>query len=256
MKLQCNKFSTMGRVLPINWHLPFFLFLFFLSFLLRFIYHAQESTICRDGTIYVTLAEKWLQTGNYPFHYYLPLYPWLMKLLMHCGMSGYAAGVGINLFLGSLLPLVCYGIIRQITVRREIALAGALLTAVHPLAIELSANVQRDIPYLFFTGGAIFCGLHAVKCGKWYWWSFCSLFLALGIFSRYETLELLPLILLYFPLAPLCRALSWKKAALSFLVWSISLAFFLAGLIGVMNVGEQMSKAYQGRIERILNKKC
>ena len=246
----------MGRVLPINWHLPFFLFLFFLSFLLRFIYHAQESTICRDGTIYVTLAEKWLQTGNYPFHYYLPLYPWLMKLLMHCGMSGYAAGVGLNLFLGSLLPLVCYGIIRQITVCREIALAGALLTAVHPLAIELSANVQRDIPYLFFTGGAIFCGLHAVRTGKWHWWSFCSLFLALGIFSRYETLELLPLILLYFPLAPLCRVLSWKKACLSFLVWSISLVFFLAGLIGVMNVGEQMSKAYQGRIERILNKKC
>ena len=179
-----------------------------------------------------------------------------MKLLMHCGMSGYAAGVGINLFLGSLLPLVCYGIIRQITVRREIALAGALLVAVHPLAIELSANVQRDIPYLFFTGGAIFCGLHAVKCGKWYWWSFCSLFLALGIFSRYETLELLPLILLYFLLAPLCRVLSWKKASLSFLVWCISLATFLAGLIGVMNVGEQMSKAYKDRIERILYKKC
>ena len=174
---------------------------------------------------------------------------------MHCGMSGYAAGVGINLFLGSLLPLACYGIIRQITVRREIALAGALLTAVHPLAIELSANVQRDIPYLFFTGGAIFCGLHAVKTGKWYWWSFCSLFLALGIFSRYETLELLPLILLYFLLAPLCRVLPWKKASLSFLVWCISLATFLAGLIGVMNVGEQMSKAYKDRIERILYKK-
>ena len=149
-----------------------------------------------------TLAEKWLQTGNYPFHYYLPLYPWLMKLLMHCGMSGYAAGVGLNLFLGSLLPLVCYGIIRQITTRHEIALAGALLAAVHPLAIELSTNVQRDIPYLFFTGAAIFCGLRAIKFGKWYWWSLCSLFLVLGIFSRYETLELLPLILLYFLLAP------------------------------------------------------
>ena len=245
----------MDRVLPINRLLPFLLFLFFLSFLLRFIYHVQESTICRDGTIYVALAEKWLQTGSYPFHYYLPLYPWLMKLLMHCGMSGYTAGVGINLLLGSLLPLVCYGIIRQITVHREIALAGALLASVHPMAIEFSANVQRDIPYLFFAGGAIFCGLHAVKFEKWYWWSFCGLFLIFGIFSRYETLELLPLILLYFLLAPISRAISWRKAFLGFLAWSISMTVFFVVLIKIMNVEEQMSKAYKGRIERILKKK-
>lgn len=233
----------------------FLLIIILIGMLSRIAAASLESTICPDGTVYVSLAGKWLQTGSYSDHSYPPLYPWLMKLLMHCGMSGYAAGVGINLFLGSLLPLVCYGIIRQITIRREIALAGALLMTVHPETIELSANVQRDIPYLFFAGGAILSGLYAMKNGKWYGWLLCSLFLALGIFSRYETLDLLPLILLYFLLAPLCRALSWKKATLCFLVWCVSLTLFLTGLIEIMNVRDQIYKAYKARIERILNKR-
>ncbi len=247
-----RKWSPADHVLPSRWNALLLPGILLLGFLIRWSCFSLESTISTDGTVYVNLAEQWRVTGMYPLHSYLPLYPWLMKLLSGCGMSGFAAGIGINLLLGSLLPLICYGILRLATVRREAALAGALLAAVHPAFIELSINIQRDTPYLFFTGCAIFCGLYAVKFGRWYWWSLCSLFLSAGMFSRYEALELLPIICGYFLFALIFRALSWKKALLNFAVWSISLVIFTASLIALMNVGEQMARAYEERLERVL----
>lgn len=247
-----RKWSPADHVLPSRWNALLLPGILLLGFLIRWSCFSLESTISTDGTVYVNLAEQWRVTGMYPPHSYLPLYPWLMKLLSGCGMSGFAAGIGINLFLGSLLPLICYGILRLATVRREAALAGALLAAVHPAFIELSINIQRDTPYLFFTGCAIFCGLCAVKFSKWYWWSLCSLFLSAGMFTRYEALELLPIICGYFLFALIFRALSWKKALLNFAVWSISLVIFTASLIALMNVGEQMARAYEERLERVL----
>lgn len=240
------------QAFPPRWNRLLLPAIVILAFLIRWICFSLESTISTDGTVYVNLAEQWRVTGMYPPHSYLPLYPWLMKLLSGYGMSSFAAGIGINLFLGSLLPLVCYGLLRLATVRREPALAAALLAAVHPSLIELSINIQRDTPYLFFTGCAIFCGLYAVKFGRWYWWSLCSLFLSAGMFSRYEALELLPIICGYFLFALIFRALSWKKALLNFAVWSISLVIFTASLIALMNVGEQMARAYEERLERVL----
>ncbi len=240
------------QAFPPRWNRLLLPAIVILAFLIRWICFSLESTISHDGTFYVNFMEQWKQTGSYPLHSYLPLYPWLMKLLSGCGMSGFAAGIGINLLLGSLLPLICYGILRLATVRREAALAGALLAAVHPAFIELSINIQRDTPYLFFTGCAIFYGLCAVKFSKWYWWSLSSLFLSAGMFSRYEALELLPIICGYFLFAPIFRALSWKKALLNFAVWSISLVIFTASLIALMDVREQMARAYGERLERVL----
>lgn len=247
-----RKWSPADHVLPSRWNALLLPGILLLGFLIRWSCFSLESTISTDGTVYVNLAEQWRETGMYPPHSYLPLYPWLMKLLSGCGMSSFAAGIGINLFLGSLLPLVCYGLLRLATVRREPALAAALLAAVHPSLIELSINIQRDTPYLFFTGCAIFCGLCAVKFSKWYWWSLSSLFLSAGMFSRYEALELLPIICGYFLFAPIFHSLSWRKALLNFAVWSISLVIFIASLIVLMDVREQMTSAYGERLERVL----
>ena len=145
------------------------------SLLIRFLVNRAEPTIDRDGVIYVDLATRWIQTGSYPFHSYLPLYPWMMKQLMLCGMSGYAAGVTVNIILGSLIPLVAYGILRVINGRREIALVTAILTVFHPMLVELASTIVRDTSYLFFTGTAVFFALYAVKSEKWYAWSACNL---------------------------------------------------------------------------------
>ncbi len=210
-----------------------------------------EPTISRDGTIYVDLANQWLQTGEYPRHFYLPLYPFLMKLLMQCGLSAYAAGTGISIAFGTLMPLVCYGILRQFPLRREVALAGALLMAVHPSAVDLAINIQRDAASLFFAGLVILTALLSIRTGKAVHWMMCGLALAPAVLSRYENLEFLPLILIYFLAALLCRALSWKDMFRNGFACLLSFCFLTAAAVWVMEVYDQMAWAYRERVERI-----
>lgn len=240
------------RVAHYNWLL---VFCCLLGLFLRISAFFLESTISTDGVTYVFMAEHWLKTGAPPYNLYLPLYPWIMKLLMCCGVSAFSAGIGINILLGSFLPLICYGILRLLVARREVAVAGALLTAVHPSLIDLSINIQRDTPYLFFCGCAIFCLLHAVRSSKWYWWGFCGCFLVPGIFSRYETLEFFPLIMLYLFAAAVFKVISWKKALACFLSFGIACVILYFVLVRLMNVEERMWKTYRQRIEIVLKQK-
>ena len=83
----------------------------------------------------------------------------MMKMLFYTGLSLHAAGIAVNLVFGSLLPLVAWGILRQLTSCREIALGAAFLMAFHPSAIGLSADVTRDTLYLFTGGSAVLFAL-------------------------------------------------------------------------------------------------
>lgn len=256
MELIRRSLLILNRPLPAAWRSAALISVLLLGVALRLVAHYQEPTVSPDGTVLISLAERWIETGRYPFHAYLPFYPFLMKLLMRCGMGGYAAGICVNLTLGSMMPLICYGIMRQIAVRPGVALTAALLAAVNPSAIELSVNIQRDMPYLIFSGAAVFFGLCGMNRRKWYWWVFCGLFLAPGILSRYEAAELLPVFLLYFPVAALLGEISWRRAAVCLLALSLSAAVFLSGLIVILDIGEQTCKAYEQRAKRVFYRKC
>ena len=75
-----------------------------------------------------------------------------MLLVMKCGFSAYLSGVGVNIFLGSLLPGIIYLIANEVCRSRRIALASALLIALNPPMIELAVEPLRDTVYLFFAG--------------------------------------------------------------------------------------------------------
>lgn len=167
------------------------------------------------------------------------------------GVSLHAAGIAVNLVFGSLLPLVAWGILRQLTSCREIALGAAFLMAFHPSAIGLSADVTRDTLYLFTGGSAVLFALYGIRSGKWQGWCFSALFLAFGLFVRYEILELVPLTVACFLIAPAVRSISLKTALANFAVWGgtfLISALAIALLTGVL---PQTAAAYNERIQRI-----
>ncbi len=221
----------------------------------RFLAHCCEPTINCDGIIYIDLAEQWLRTGTFPESFYLPLYPWLMKLLMSCGLSGHAAGLTVNIICGSLLPLVVYAVMRLVFIHRETAVLAALVTVFHPPAVELSISLFRDIPYLLFCGCAIWAGLSAVKTQKCGYWILCGMFCAAGLFFRYEALELVPVVFIYFAVSAIAGKSSWKKTVCLFSAYLVSLVVICGSLLLLMGVGQQMKNAYMGRIERLWNSK-
>ena len=128
---------------------------------------------------------------------------------------------------------------------------AAFLMAFHPSAIGLSADVTRDTLYLFTGGSAVLFALYGIRSGKWQGWCFSALFLAFGLFVRYEILELVPLTVACFLIAPAVRSISLKTALANFAVWGgtfLISALAIALLTGVL---PQTAAAYNERIQRI-----
>lgn len=223
---------------------------------LRVVYCRLEPTICPDGPIYIELATRWIGSGSCPDHDYLPLYTYLMTLLMRCGLDGHAAGLWINVAAGTLFIPAAWWVILAATGHREMALAGALLAAFHPLAIDLAVNVQRDALYLLLAGAAIAAALTAVRKRPGYGnWALAAVFLAAGLFTRYETLELLVPALLYWFLAAWRGTLRRRQAVLGCVIFVLTLGLSCAALLAVLGAEKQMKRAYWSRIERLVEQR-
>ena len=211
-----------------------------------------EPTISRDGLLYLELIQVWHEQGSFqavlkhwPQFWIPPLPLYLMKLLMDCGLSPEAAGLGLNLVLAGFLPLIIYGIAMEVCCDRRIALCAAFLMAVNPTRVALSIEPQRDAVYLFFCGLLIYFLLCGIRRGKWYFWSLGGVVFALSFLTRYETLEFLPLIVAAFLLLLWEDRAKWKKLLLNGAAVSVSaLAAFLL-LIFIMGVQNHLFKSYQ-----------
>lgn len=227
-----------------------------LALLLRGLWLYLEPAINKDGAIYLHLANQWIKTGVYPEHDYLPLFPFFIKSVSALGLDSRAAASVVLFIMGSAVPILAYGVVRLCTARREIALGAALLAAVNPSAIDLACKIQRDTPYLFFAGSAIFLSLLAVKRRKFYWWAAASLALALGIFCRYETFELVAATGVCFFVAFCVGRGNRASIALHAFVWGISLCAFLVLIAFALDVEAQLFHAWIRRFQRILLWNC
>lgn len=218
-----------------------------LSISLLVIRYLLEPTLSRDSISYLELVQRW---NNESFDSlqktWLPPFPlYLINMLVNCGIPAEIAGVGLNIAMGSCLPLIVYGIAIEITGERKIALCSALLTTLNPSMIELAIEVQRDMIYLFFCGLLIYflaCGIHRQK---WFYWSFAGVFFACSLLTRYETLEFVPLIAFYFLFLLIAKYISLPKVLINVSVFfaSITSVFFL--LIHTMGVQEHLFRSYQ-----------
>lgn len=143
--------------------------LFVTALLVRLIFLFLEPQIPRDGVLYLNLIEAWFRGGtldslleawsrfapNTPF-YPPPLFLYLTKLGMSCGLTVETAGRTVSLLFGSLVPVLAFLTVREWTHDRRIRYGVALLALLHPGLVELSAVPLRDSLSIFLSGAVLF----------------------------------------------------------------------------------------------------
>lgn len=223
-----------------------------LSLCLSLLCWTLESTVSRDGLQYLELAQIWHEQGNFqavlknwPGFWIPPLPIYLIKLLMDCGLSAEVAGVGLNLFVSGFLPVIVYGIAREITRERKIALCSALLMAVNPSMAALAIEVQRDMIYLGFCGLFLLFLVHGIRRQSWFYWGLAGLFFTCSFLTRYETLEFVPLLAFSFFFLLIAKYVSWKKTVLHIAIFLLTLTATLFLLMYTMGVQEHLFQSYR-----------
>jgi len=138
-----------------------------LAGLLRVVRWNLFAVIFNDGPVYIALARA-LTEGDvssallHPIH---PLYPALIAgawgMLSPLGLSWEVVGGIVSISMGTAAVAALYAFVRS-TFDGRTALLAALLFALHPAAIDNSANIQTEGLYLllFFAGSAaLYCAL-------------------------------------------------------------------------------------------------
>ncbi|MBE6372431.1 MAG: glycosyltransferase family 39 protein [Lentisphaerae bacterium] len=218
-------------------HIPICLIcITFVSLGLKLLAYKIDPSISRDAALYLHMAKIWNETGQYAglikeYHggtWIPPLLVFLIKVFMQSGLSAETAGLAVNIGLGSLIPLIGYGIVCESIGSRKCALITALLLAVHPGITDLSVEIQRDVPYLFFSGCVAWLALAGLRRKKCSLWCGAGIFLSLSLLTRYETLELFPMMIMILLIFSVAHFLSWKQT----LLYGTSLtACFVAGFL-------------------------
>ena len=191
-----------------------------LSLGLKILLLLMEPGISRDGVMYVRLVQTWFGSGTLPCdpewmgRSWLPLYPFVMKLLMSAGLPAETAGRTVNIVLGTFLPLIGFGMALEVTEKKKIALSAALLLAVLPSLNHLSVEIQRDMMYLFLSGCSCWAMLAGLRRKTPYLWGLAGIFCAGAALTRYETGELLFLFAATAVYLGISGRSSWRKCAL------------------------------------------
>ena len=229
--------------------------IFILGFLLRFFVWYCDPIITRDSYWYILKAELMYGNGSIETTYEIsslswgpPLLFFAMKSLMTFGLSAETAGVVLNLFFGSCIPIITWGIALEITQNQKIAIASALLIAVHPKMVKLSTQILRDMPYLFLIGLVLYFFLAGLRRQRCWCWFGCGTVLAFALMTRIESFELAPLIPLSFCIMVITKKMSWRQAARGFSICCVCTALSFLFLIDIMQCKETIVQNYSSLI--------
>lgn len=204
----------------------------------RLLHLILDPLLQRDGALYLFLAERWQETGNYaqtiaggtvvpPF----PVFT-IMKMVAW-GFPSEIAGRSIALFLGSLVPILGYCISYMLFKNVWLSGISVVFFIFHPVLISYSIQPLRENYYLFFLGLTIISIIKGLKDKRITDWVLCGFFLSFSIYSRYESLEQLvfcPLILFYLVMR---KKLILKKAIVflcAFFLTNIGTSVFLLSI--------------------------
>lgn len=232
--------------------------LIIVAFSLRVFYWHLNPLLSRDAMIYLTQISAWQQAPEYASLYWggPPLYLFLVKQLLSLGIPIVTAGVGINLVAGSFIPLVGYGIAKEVTNDKRLALCCAVLFVVHPSILTESITFQRDTLYLLLIGTTIYFLIRGIRRSYWFDWCFTGGTLSLATMVRYESLEMLPVIAGTLLFAALMKYFTWRKTLLFFCLATGSMLVIFFILILVMGINQsqynQIFNLYGIIYERIL----
>ena len=177
-----------------------------------------EPTISRDGTLYLEMTGVWQKNGGFqavwdafPGFWIPPFYLWLIQGLINIGLPPEVAGRGISLIGGMTTPCLVYLIAQEVQKDRRVSLTAAFLMAVNPTVIGYSIEIQRDMLYFSLCGWTIYFCLRGILRNEMWSWIPAGILFGCSLLTRYETLELIPLLLLAFILFGISKKISWKR---------------------------------------------
>ena len=226
--------------------------IFLFSLLLKWFFWKLEPVVSTDGCLYLFLVREWNDAGSYeammhsrPDIGWLPPLPlFLIKSLIFSGMSAETAGLCWAFGLGAALSVIAYGIAYEVTQNKKIAVAAALLFALHPSVNEIGTEIQRDIFYLFFAGCSIWFACIAIRRKKWYWWAVAAIPCGASLLCRFETFELLPLVIFILFLLAVMKRISWCKAMASCVAFFVTLVIAVLLLASITGTNDFLKESY------------
>ena len=231
VQLWLGRFST---PLPERWCRVAFYGLLLLGVILRFCELYFEPGLSRDSIDYVALAVGFAEGGNdflaanADWTLRNPPFLWgIMKRAVQLGINAELAGRFICMTLGAALPMLFYWLAKLIFTRKEPALWVMGIAACHAGLINLSAQILRDIPFMFFA--VLFVCLFYICLGstkRWHW-VVAGGALGVALTCRYEALELFVLPLAFWPYV------LWRKNV-KIRDFAILLVLFAFGVLGAV----------------------
>ncbi|MFQ6032955.1 MAG: ArnT family glycosyltransferase [Candidatus Zixiibacteriota bacterium] len=175
----------------------------------------QNYVIAHDGIFYVKMA-KLYSAGqyhhqifrDYPYYAFFPL----LILPFHKVFGDWVlAGQWISVLCGALTVIPLYFLAWRIF-GEKVALLAAIFYIVCPILVRYSAEILRDIPFVFFYTTALWWGYKGIRDEKIVFVGLAGLFIALSASLRIEGSTLLVSLLLFVFWHGIKNDVPWQKS--------------------------------------------
>lgn len=160
----------------------------------------REDVLSRDSTRYVRVL-NFMDSGDsfqsvITNDVNIPHLPYCYFHFVHI-LSGFigspiAAGIALNVFSGLVLICLMYQFVYLFARQNLISLLSALLLSVNPSFITISSQPQRDVFCLALIALAVYTFILSVCFNRKTATLFSGFFFSFAIFTRFESIELIP----------------------------------------------------------------
>ena len=232
-----------------GYYISLFMILFAAVILRSYWLVTQTHAIESEGAEYASLARNLVRGIGYVGSLeggiqllFPPLYPILIAGASFISNNFETAGQIVSLTFGIALVITVSAIARVMYGPR-VGLIAALVTALHPLLIALSAAVYSEGPYLTFVMGGIYCGLKIAYSKHLKYSIFAGICFGLAYLTRPEAVMLpFVLIVVSFIVRGLRNTnfgrlmLSWLTVVGAFSIVALPYIIFLSMEIGQIRI--------------------
>ena len=216
--------------------------IFAASLLFRLMKLVIDPGLQRDPTLYLQWASHWYETGD--CHFFLvsgdpvqtPMFPiWALKELMVSGLGAEVVGRGLSLFLGSMIPVICFVIAMRVFQNIRIALITAFLLAIQPDLVPYSVQPLRENFYVFFEALLLLAIVESVKNGTYFKWGLCGVLVSFISFCRYEGMEFILIVPAVIVGMAFIDGITRKRALRNIAIFSICFGIASVFLLSLSN---------------------
>ncbi len=159
-----------------------------------------DTGIDKDSVIYLWMAKE-AASGNIEGAVSLnqrmpPLYIGLMALGEYAGIGAFNTGIAVSIIAGTLLLIPVFWLGKKL-ISERIGLYAALLVAIHPYLLRLSAEIMRDSLFYLLLITAVAFAVKAAEKGV-LWWIAPGIFTGLATMTRTEGIEIIFAAIIWF----------------------------------------------------------